>query len=80
VPVATSTQSSPTSAKPRFLAAKRAAAALGIPYSTLRLAVFSGELSVLKLGRTDSQRQHWYIEAQELENWIERRRERMRVA
>ncbi len=66
--------------KPRLSAFKAALAERGIPYSTGRLAVQEGELSVFKFGRVNSSRQHWYVDNAELDAWIEARRDCRRTA
>jgi excisionase family DNA binding protein len=56
---------------PRLTPAKRAAAHLGIPYTSLRALAFQGELPVVKLGRS------WYFETSALDQWVERSKERI---
>ncbi|MGE0703613.1 MAG: helix-turn-helix domain-containing protein [Vicinamibacterales bacterium] len=56
---------------PRLIPAKQAAENLGIPYTSLRTRVFSGDLPVVKLGRA------WYFKRADLDAWIERHTERM---
>jgi excisionase family DNA binding protein len=53
---------------PRLIAAKRAAAITGIPYTSLRDIVHRGELCVIRVGRA------WYIETADLDRWIETRK------
>ena len=50
----------------RLLAAKPAAAYLGVPYSTLRDLAFKGELAIVRLGGRD------YVERAELDQLIAR--------
>lgn len=51
---------------PRLLPAKRAAAELGVPYTTLRDCVFRGELRVVRIGRA------WYFKRRDLDDLVER--------
>jgi hypothetical protein len=53
----------------RLIPAKRAAAELGLPYSTLRDAHFRGELAVVRIGKGESH-QAWYFERADLNQWI----------
>lgn len=59
---------------PRLVPAKQAADELGVPYTTLRTRVFSGDLPVVKVGRS------WYFKRADLDAWVERRTERMQVS
>jgi hypothetical protein len=59
----------------RLIPAKRAAAELGVPYSTLRDAHFRGELAVVRIGKGESH-QAWYFERRDIDGWIESRKER----
>jgi hypothetical protein len=59
----------------RLIPAKRAAAELGVPYSTLRDAGFRGDLPVVRIGKND-RHSAWYFERRDLDNWIETRKER----
>ena len=51
----------------------------GFTLAEYRRAVRDGELSFWKVGREDSKRPHLYLDNQEIESWIERRRERSAV-
>jgi hypothetical protein len=53
---------------PRLVAAKPAALALGIPYTSLRDIVFRGEIPVIRIGRA------WYLERGDIEKWIANRK------
>ena len=56
---------------PRLTPAKRAAAYLGVPYTSLRQIAFRGELPIVKLGRS------WYFETRALDQWVESRMEKL---
>jgi excisionase family DNA binding protein len=60
-----------TKSTPRLTPAKRAAEALGIPYTSLRLLAHRGEFDVVKVGRA------WYLRTVDLDNWVERRAEKL---
>ena len=53
----------------RLAPARRAAAELGVPYTTLRDAVFRGDLPVVKLGRA------WYFDRLDLTKFVDRQKE-----
>lgn len=53
----------------RLVAAKPAAAEIGLPYSTLRDLAFRGLVPVVKIGRA------WYFDRRDLERLIERQKE-----
>ena len=55
----------------RLAPAKVAAREYGIPYTTLRDRVLSGELPVVKLGSA------WYFDRRDLDRFIERAKERV---
>jgi excisionase family DNA binding protein len=57
---------------PRLIAAKSAAQALGLPYTSLRDLAFRGELQVVKVGRA------WYFERRDLEQWVSCRKAAVR--
>ena len=59
----------------RLIPAKRAAAELGVPYSTLRDASFRGDLAVVRIGKNEKH-SAWYFERRDLDRWIETRKER----
>ena len=50
---------------------RKAAAEVGIPYTSLRDAHFRGDLAIVRIGRA------WYVELAELARFIERNTERM---
>jgi excisionase family DNA binding protein len=58
---------------PQLVPAKKAAAELGIPYTSLRQLAFNGDLPVVRLGRA------WYFKRIDLSNFVERRTERLSV-
>jgi excisionase family DNA binding protein len=61
----------PTTPKtPQLTAAKRTAVERGVPYGSLRDAVFRGELPVVRIGRA------WYFDNQDVDRWIESRKAR----
>jgi excisionase family DNA binding protein len=66
----------PQSEPPRLLSAKKAAAYLGIPYTSLRDLHFRGELPAVKFG--NGKYRVWYFERRELDALIERHTERGR--
>jgi excisionase family DNA binding protein len=59
---------------PRLVPAKKAAQDLGLPYTSLRLRVFNGELPVVRIGRA------WYFKRTDLDAFIERQTQRFSVA
>lgn len=61
----------PAEQQPRLLSAKRAAAFLGLPYTSLRDAAFRGELLVVKVAS------RWYFDIRDLERFIESHKERL---
>jgi len=63
----------------RHIPLKSAPPCYGFTVAEFRRAVLDGELSVWKIGRENSKRPHWYLDSQEIERWIERRRERVAV-
>ena len=54
----------------RLVNAKRAASEYGLAYSSLRNIFHRGELPVIRVGRA------WYLERRDIDQWIERRKER----
>lgn len=71
---ATKKRATPTTPAPsRLLSAKKAAAYLGIPYTSLRDLAFRGELATVKFG--NGKHRYWYFERSELDALIERHRE-----
>ena len=50
---------------PRLIPVKRAAEAVGLPYTSLRDVVHRGELKVILIGRA------WYLERADIDRWIE---------
>jgi excisionase family DNA binding protein len=61
----------PARSTSRLVAAKSAARAIGLPYTTLRDLAFRGEIPVVKAGRA------WYFEWRDLDSWIASHRERL---
>jgi excisionase family DNA binding protein len=57
------TQTTPKT--PQLTAAKRTSVERGVPYGSLRDAVFRGELPVVRIGRA------WYFDNQDVDRWIE---------
>ena len=58
-------------APPRLVAAKQAAAELGVPYTSLRDLVFAGELPVVKFGK------RWFFERIDLDRLVAAHKERI---
>ncbi len=54
----------------RLIAAKAASQLTGIPYGSLRDLAHRGEIPVVRVGRA------WYFERADLDQWIEKRKER----
>jgi hypothetical protein len=57
-------------ALPRVMPLKKAAAASGFAYTTLRDAHFRGELAIIRIGRA------WYVDLSELARFVEHHTER----
>ncbi len=62
---------------PQLIAAKPCSREYGLKYTTLRDVVLRGEIPVIKVGREGSKRQAWYLDRQDVEQWILTRKERI---
>ena len=62
-------KTAPADHRPRLVAAKKAAAALGLPYTSLRDVALRGEIPIVRVGRS------WFFEWTDLDRWVESHKE-----